>query len=164
MKLISICWADFCRGESGVIPGEGLNRATSGNDHSWERTELPSKREHWFSPENAVLLVMAIQILNKDGKDYPMIYCDHCHLEIDNAEMGNAIWLSDASKEEGFRFDVGHVHKECDDEFQRSHPAPDGRLWHWQGLNHHFVMLLANCEYDEGKGRQTRDRLDQLGP
>jgi hypothetical protein len=106
---------------------------------------------------------MAIQIVNKGGKDFPMIYCDHCRQEIEKADQANAVWLSDPAKEEGCRFDVGHVHKDCDDPFQRSRQAPKGSQWHWQGLNHHLVMLLVNCGYDAEEGRRTKELLDGLG-
>jgi hypothetical protein len=106
---------------------------------------------------------MAIQIVNKDGKDCPFIYCDHCKLEIFEAELANAIWLGDSRGEEGFRFDAGQVHKECDDPFQRTHPAPKGSRWYWQGLNHHLYMLLKNCGYDGDKGKATKEHLDGIG-
>ena len=105
---------------------------------------------------------MSTQILNRGGKDYPFLVCDHCKLEILDAEMANAIWLGDPKKEERFRFDVGHVHKECDDAFQRAHRAPDGSQWFWQGLNHHLFMLLGNVGYDAGKGKHTKELLDGL--
>jgi hypothetical protein len=105
---------------------------------------------------------MSTQIVTKDGKDYPFLFCDHCKLEILDAEMANAIWLGDPKKEEGFRFDVGHVHKECDDAFQRAHRAPDGSQWFWQGLNHHLFMLLGNIGYDAGKGKHAKELLDGL--
>ncbi len=92
-------------------------------------------------------------MVNKDGEDFPFLFCDHCKLEILDAKLCNAIWLGDRRKEEGFRFDVGHVHKECDHAFQCAHPAPDGAQWFWQGLNHHIYMLLKNTGYDAGDGR-----------
>lgn len=106
---------------------------------------------------------MSIQIVTTGDKDCPFLFCDHCKLEIFDVKLANAIWLGDPEKEEGFRFEVGHVHKECDGAFQRSRPAPKGAKWFWQGLNHHFYMLLKNIGYDGADGQKTKERLDGLG-
>ena len=106
---------------------------------------------------------MSIQIINKDEKNCPFIVCDHCKLEIFKAEEANAIWLGDPRREEGFRFDLGHVHKECDRPFQNAHPAPPGSQWFGTGLEHHLYTLLKNVEYDAQRAANTKRKVDNLG-
>ena len=106
---------------------------------------------------------MSIQIINKDEKNCPFIVCDHCKLEIFKAEEANAIWLGDPRREEGFRFDVGHVHKECDQPFQNAHAAPPGSQWFATGLEHHLYTLLKNVEYDAQRAANTKRIVDNLG-
>ena len=106
---------------------------------------------------------MSIQIINKDEKNCPFIVCDHCKLEIFKAEEASAIWLGDPRREEGFRFDVGHVHKECDQPFQNAHPAPPGSQWFATGLEHHLYTLLKNVEYDAQRAANTKRIVDNLG-
>ena len=106
---------------------------------------------------------MSIQIINKDEKNCPFIVCDHCKLEIFKAEEADAIWLGDPRREEGFRFDVGHVHKECDQSFQNAHPAPPGSQWFGNGLEHHLFTLLKNVEYDAQRAANTKRIVDNLG-
>ena len=105
---------------------------------------------------------MAIYIVHKDEKDFPAVFCDCCSFEIEDAEQAHAIWLSSPRHEKGLRFDVGHVHKECEETFQLARPAPKGSLWRWQNLNHHLLMLLPHCGYDEQKGMQAQQMLDDL--
>jgi hypothetical protein len=106
---------------------------------------------------------MSIQIINREEKNCPFIVCDHCKLEIFKAEEANAIWLGDPRREEGFRFDVGHVHKECDQPFQNAHPAPPGSQWFGTGLEHHLYTLLKNVEYDAQRAANTKRKVDNLG-
>ena len=106
---------------------------------------------------------MSIQIINREDKNCPFIVCDHCKLEIFKAEEANAIWLGDPRREEGFRFDVGHVHKECDQPFQNAHPAPPGSQWFGNGLEHHLYTLLKNVEYDAQRAANTKRIVDNLG-
>ena len=106
---------------------------------------------------------MSIHVINKDGKNCPFVVCDHCKLEIFKADEANAIWLGDPSGGEGFRFDVGHVHKECDQPFQDAHPAPAGSQWFWTGLEHHLYMLLKNVEYDAQRAANAKRIVDNSG-
>jgi len=106
---------------------------------------------------------MSIQIINREEKNCPFIVCDHCKLEIFKAEEANAIWLGDPRREEGFRFDVGHVHKECDQPFQNAHPAPPGSQWFGNGLEHHLYTLLKNVEYDAQRAANTKRIVDNMG-
>src|SRR5262245_60102707 len=90
----------------------------------------------------------------------PVILCDHCGREIDDARQGNYQWTM-SPLAPGRPVALYFTHKACCRDFEQARPLPEG-LWGWTPLECLPVYLANNLKVDRKKARHTATFLARL--
>lgn len=91
---------------------------------------------------------MALEIMNLPGTDImaPVVFCDHCGVQIIIGEPANVEYLW-AFKEQRTPY-LKFVHKACSHEFRRLHPdyPLDKLMWMWVDFADWLNQLSFNTQ------------------
>jgi hypothetical protein len=103
---------------------------------------------------------MGLQIKIEGGRYRPVVACDHCGEEIDDARQGNYQWRVE---ENGNPADGGLIfftHKRCCRPFEESNGGRVG--WCWTPLSCLPVFLVNNLSLDWEKAKETAQLMASL--
>lgn len=94
---------------------------------------------------------MPIKITLEKNLYVPLVFCDHCGQQIEDAGKANYEWLVG---EGGTPVDgvIHFVHKECCRAFEASHSGQGS--WYWGGLSNLMVYLIHNLKVNYAKARE----------
>jgi hypothetical protein len=101
---------------------------------------------------------MPIVIKLKKERACPVVVCDFCGEEIQDAKQGNAEWKFDEEKGSGAT--IFFTHKKCCHTFEQKN---SGVHFGAEMLDHFLVFLANNVKLDWEKAREGAQRIASLG-
>ncbi len=89
-----------------------------------------------------------------------VVQCDHCKRDIEDLNLGNALWLvPPAGVEYGEAVKIRTVHKTCTHTFELANAG----TWYSDGLARYLVGALDNGGVDVTKERRKAKVLRRIG-
>ena len=88
-----------------------------------------------------------ITMQKTNGGPVPIIACDHCHRQIDNANLAVAVMFKDGS--------LKYAHKCCQEAVGTHHP--------WEELNRHLRHALKSAGVTPDMLKEQEDSDNQQG-
>lgn len=85
-----------------------------------------------------------IMTIDKGATHAPVVFCDQCGYQIEDAEKANAEYLFAHKEKRGIG--VVFLHKQCSRGWREMHPDHplDGTMWMWNDLDEFLSDLVHN--------------------
>jgi hypothetical protein len=96
------------------------------------------------------------------GRAVPRFHCASCGEVIESAHEANLIWREPFARPAEPIANPSTVHKECDLQFQRQHPAAKGERWVWIQLDAALHMLLSNSGYNAAEAKRAAEITEAI--